>query len=91
MQEAARLHLKWNEYIGVFDAGAGQVQKLNRAVPGFFWMVQVNWWNDILLHICRMTDERTDVLSVWQLAKLVKVGLRDEVKAPPQRARSVSE
>lgn len=81
MQEAAGLHLKWNEYVGVLDAGAGQVQRLNRAAPGFFWMVQVTWWNDILLHVCRMTDERTDVLSVWRLAKLVKVGLRDEVKA----------
>jgi hypothetical protein len=63
---------------------------LNRAAPGFFWMVQVNWWNDILLHICRMTDERTGVLSVLRLANLVKVGLRDEVKARLTRVEAAT-
>lgn len=90
VQEAARLHLKWNEYVGLFDAGAGQVQKLNRAAPGFFWMVQVGSWNEILLHICRMTDDRTDVLSLWRLAKLVQVGLRDEVKVRLDRLEAAT-
>jgi hypothetical protein len=80
MQEAARLHLKWNEYVAVFDAGA-EVQLLNRAAPGHFWIVQNACWNEILLHICRMTDARNDVLSVQRLSKLMAVGLRDEVKA----------
>jgi hypothetical protein len=74
MQEAARLHLKWNEYDALYS-GRANIETLNRAAPGFFWMAQNALWNDLLLHICRMTDDRSDVLSVQRLSKLVKVAL----------------
>jgi hypothetical protein len=31
MQEAARLHLKWNEFLGLFAASSEQLATLNRA------------------------------------------------------------
>ena len=44
MQETAFLHLKWNEYERLFGASAEQIALLNRAAPGFFWLVQDSWW-----------------------------------------------
>ena len=84
MQDAARLHLKWNEFDAIFS-GSDQIKRLNRSASGFFWLVQNAWWNDMLLQICRMTDDGTDVLSVRRLSKLVKVALRDEIKARLQK------
>jgi hypothetical protein len=81
MQEAAFLHLKWNEYIILFGTGPERVDLLNRAAPGFFHLVQDSWWDDLLLHISRMTDDRTDVLTVKRLPKLVQAAIRDEVHA----------
>ena len=60
MQEAAFLHLKWNEYVVLFGTGPERVDLLNRAAPGFFHLVQDSWWDDLLLHISRMTDDRND-------------------------------
>jgi hypothetical protein len=54
---------------------------LNRAAPGFFHLVQDSWWDDLLLGISRITDERTDVLTVIRLRKLVTVAIRDDVAA----------
>jgi hypothetical protein len=79
MQEMARLHLTWNELLRLFGQNEDRVAMLNRAAPGFFHLVQDSWWNDLLLGICRITDERTDVLTVIQLRKLVKVAIRDDV------------
>jgi hypothetical protein len=72
MQEVARLHLKWNEF-NTLCLSPERIRSLNRAAPGFFWMVQSAWWNDILLHICRMTDRGTDKLSVRHISKLISV------------------
>ena len=84
MQEAAWLHLKWNEYIALF-ANATRVNQLNRAAPGFFRMVEETWSDDLILHICRMTDKGNDVLTVRLIPKLVTVALRDEVNSRLRR------
>jgi len=80
MQEAAWLHLKWNEFDALFGGTPQELQNLNRAAQGFFGMVQDVWSDDIILHICRMTDNGTDRLSVTLLPKLANVGIRDELK-----------
>jgi hypothetical protein len=85
MQDAALLHLRWNEYVALFGAGPQRVAQLNRAAPGFFHLVQDSWWDDLLLGIARITDDRADVLSVVHLPKLAKVAIRDEVKAQLKR------
>jgi hypothetical protein len=80
MQEAARLHLKWNEFVALF-ADEHVVNQLNRAAPGFFGMIEETWSDDLILHICRMTDQRNDVLTVWLIPKRVKVALKDDVNS----------
>ena len=51
MQETAFLHLKWNEYEHLFGVSAEQIDLLNRAASGFFWLVQDSLWDGLLLHI----------------------------------------
>lgn len=63
-QETARLHLKWNEYEALFNAGSEKVANMNLAAPGFCWLAQSALWHDIILHVCRITDNGTKVLSV---------------------------
>jgi hypothetical protein len=79
MQEMARLHLKWNELLTLFGQREDRVAMLNRAASGFFHLVQDSWWNDLLLGISRITDDRTDVLTVIRLPKLVTVAIRVDV------------
>jgi hypothetical protein len=81
MQEMARLHLKWNELLTLFGQEQDRVTMLNRAAPGFFHLVQDSWWNDLLLGISRITDDRKDVLTVMRLRKLVPVRIRAAVAA----------
>jgi hypothetical protein len=38
MQDAARLHLKWNEFLALFAVGPAQIDTLNKAAPGFFYL-----------------------------------------------------
>ena len=63
MQEASRLHLKWNEYEALFNAGPEKVTNMNLAAPGFFWLAQNALWHDIILNVCRITDNGTKVLK----------------------------
>ena len=57
------------------------MRDLNTAAPGFFHQVQELWWDDMLLHIFRMTDGRTDVLSVYTLLWEAPVPLKPIVES----------
>ena len=35
MQDAVRLHLKWNEFLALFAVGPAEIDTLNKAAPGF--------------------------------------------------------
>lgn len=76
-QEAALLHIKWNEYVDLFGRFQEQIVMLNTAASNF-WAMEEAWWDDLLLHIAPLTDGRSDVLSVRRLLKLLKVALRDQ-------------
>jgi len=56
MQDAARLHLKWNEFLALFAVSPAQIETMNRAAPGFFYLVSEAWWDGIILYIFRLTD-----------------------------------
>ena len=43
MQDAARLHLKWNEFLALFAVSPAQIETMNRAAPGFFYLVSEAW------------------------------------------------
>jgi hypothetical protein len=51
-------------------------------------MVQDSWWDDMLLHISRMTEKRNDTLTVRALLARVKPAIKDEVRS---RLDSVAE
>jgi hypothetical protein len=36
MQDAARLHLKWDDCLALFAVSLAQIDTLNKAAPGFF-------------------------------------------------------
>lgn len=54
--EIAWLYLKWSEYTELFGTKPSRIQLLNRAAGGFFRIVQDALWEDVLLHITRLTD-----------------------------------
>lgn len=54
--ELAWLYLKWGEYVELFGTKPSRIDLLNRAAGGFFRIVQDGLWEDVLLHITRLTD-----------------------------------
>jgi hypothetical protein len=53
--EVAWLHLKWNDFRELF-AESDLVDVLNSAAPAFFHDLQRQSWEDLLMHLCRVTD-----------------------------------
>ena len=83
--EVASLHLKWNDFRALF-ADRDVVSLLNSAAPMFFHDLQRMMWEDLLLHLCRVTDRpqsgRHAHLSVRRLPNLVSdEELRKEIQA----------
>ena len=91
MQEASRLHLKWNEYEALFNAGREKVENMNRAAPGFFWITQNALWHDIILSLCRIADNGSKVLSVKRLPGMTKFALRDKLNALLKKLEDAAE
>ena len=75
MQDAARLHLKWNEFLALFAVSPAQIDTLNKTAPGFFYLVSEAWWDELILHIFRMTDSNKKVLSLVTLSKLLPAAI----------------
>lgn len=67
MQDAASLHLTWNEFLPLYAGPKSRVDDMNKAAPGFFFLAQNAWWNDIILHIFRVTDPDRKVMSILKL------------------------
>ena len=55
-QEIVYLHKKWNEYVSLFGSKPERITILNKAASNFFRLVQDVFWDDIILHIARLTD-----------------------------------
>ena len=51
------VHLKWQEYLQLFGDSQQRVDLLNSTAPAFFHELQRALWEDILLHLCRLTDK----------------------------------
>lgn len=60
-QEVAWLHMKWAEFGELYSTKASRVDLLNKTAPTFFRIVQDIFFEDLLLHICRLTDPPTSV------------------------------
>jgi hypothetical protein len=81
-QEVAWLHRKWSEYVELFGTKPERIDLLNSAAPSFFRMVQDKFWEDILLHLARLTDSTQSVGK----ANLTLLNLPDLVADPKTSA-----
>ena len=55
-QELAWLHKKWAEYVALYGTKSSRIDLMNEAAPAFFRIVQDTFWEDVLLHMARLTD-----------------------------------
>jgi hypothetical protein len=74
--EVLWLHMKWLEYRKLYAGSVERVELLNSTAPFFFHVIQGVVWDDVLLHIARLTDPARDKmgnrnLSLFQLAETV--------------------
>ena len=54
--ELTWLHLKWHDYRLLYANTQETINLLNAAAPDFFYNLQRMMWEDVLLHLCRITD-----------------------------------
>ena len=55
-QEVAWIHKKWKQYVTLFGTTPERIELLNQAAPSLFRTVQDTLWEDVLLHLVRLTD-----------------------------------
>jgi hypothetical protein len=55
-QQIAWLHIKWSEYVVLFGTKPSRVHLMNEAAPRFTRLIQDMLWDDVLIHIARLTD-----------------------------------
>jgi hypothetical protein len=55
-QEIVWLHSKWAEYAALYGTKESRVSLLNKAAPRFARLIQDTLWEDVVLHIARLTD-----------------------------------
>lgn len=54
--ECAQIHMHWHQFEELFGENEARVEIMNASAPHFFSIVQDILWNDVLLHLCRLTD-----------------------------------
>lgn len=54
--EVLWIHTKWLEYRKLFAGTKARVELLNSSAGFFFYIVQDVMWEDVLLHVARLTD-----------------------------------
>lgn len=74
--EVSWLHLKWSEYLELYGDKPSRIDLMNRAAPLFFRIIQDTLWEDIILHLARLTDPPQsagkDNLTVLRLKGFIK-------------------
>lgn len=84
--EVAWLHAKWNQYRQLFGHSPERVELLNTVGSHFFHIVQDALWDNVILHIARLTDpiksSGKDNLTLLRLPEVIpNAALKEEVKA----------
>ena len=76
-REVVWLHLKWKDFRDLFAINPERVDLLNRAAPDFFANLQRMMFEDVLMHLCRLTDPPQsmghDNLTLRQLPNSITV------------------
>jgi len=79
------LHWKWGEYVTLFGSKPERIDLLNEASGPFFRLIQDILWEDILLHIARLTGPMKSVgksnLTVRCLPTLVVPEIKTEIQS----------
>ncbi len=93
--EVAWLHAKWNQYRQLFGHSEKRVELLNSIGGHFFRIVQDALWENVILHIARLTDpiksSGKDNLTLLRLSEVISdVSLKGEVSALIDAALSIS-
>jgi hypothetical protein len=92
--EVLWLHMKWLEYRKLYAGSVERVELLNATAPFLFHVVQEVVWDDVVLHIARLTDPAVDKmgnrnLSLFQLAGgIVEPELAEMIRNLVNDARS---
>jgi len=86
------LHLKWSSFCDLFAKDRTTIDLLNEAAPDFFGNLQRMMWEDVLMHLCRLTDPvksaGKDTLTVQRISELVpEQQLSEKVAAYAANAR----
>lgn len=89
-QELAWTHSKWAEYITLFGTSSARIDLLNQAAPRFFRTIQDSLWEDVLLHVARLTDSPRSAgkenLSIRRLPTLAVLADETELSELVDRA-----
>lgn len=90
-QEVAWVHGKWSDFVTLFGTKESRVDLLNQAAPAFCRLVQDSIWENVLLHIARMTDPpataKKENLTIQRLPALIdRVNSRGIVESKVQAA-----
>ena len=91
-QELAWIHVKWQTYRDLFGHSPERIDLLNKTAPAFFHRIHGSLWEDILLHLCRITDPRQTMsrqnLSLTRLPDAIPdVSCRSEVEEFVERSK----
>ena len=54
--EVTWVHLKWKDFRTLFVHSPERINFLNEVAPDFFGNLQRMMWEDVALHLCRLTD-----------------------------------
>lgn len=94
-QQLRWLHTKWQEYRALYGHSAERVQQLNGAAPLFFGILQRIMFDDVLLHLARLTDRATmggrQNLSFVRLPPLVDSKIQRKVERGVDRVLKAAE
>jgi hypothetical protein len=74
-KELSWLHVKWEEFRTLYGTSEKEIALMNAVAPNFFGRLQQILWEDLMLHISRLTDPPKsagrDNLSLRRLPMLV--------------------
>jgi hypothetical protein len=81
--EVASLYMKWEEYVELFGKAPSRIDLLNQSAPVFFKVVQDSLWENVLLHLARLTDPPKSAgknnLTLKCLPSLVDIKIREKI------------
>jgi hypothetical protein len=83
------------EYVELFGTDVERIELLNRAAPNFFGIIQDVLFQDIMLHVARLTDRVESAgkknLTVRELPILVRPEIRGAIERLLEEAKSRTE